>query len=323
MLAPGALILAREIHLGDGASVAEDATIECDLFRIGMLAAIGRRSRVKCRSVEIGDALWAKDDVMIGGGGSDEPGATLRAGDGCFFGEASYLNPCHPVALGDEVCVGSRAMLFTHSHWQSVLRGYPSIFGPVEIGQHVFIGNQAFVFPGVSIGDGSTVIVNSFVAQNVPPQTLVGGVPAQVIRKIVAPAIEEQRRIVEERLIPDLVEVLRTRGYSLRVAKASDTTILDAGARGTIQFLPEWRRSSLAAGSRLVALTFGYTAEKALPPGLTVLDLSNSQIRGEQDDLSDEVRECLRRRGIRFKPYAWRYRVGHGAEGRLILRHRS
>jgi carbonic anhydrase/acetyltransferase-like protein (isoleucine patch superfamily) len=41
---------------------------------------------------------------------------------------------------------------------------------PIEVGDHVFIGNQAFIFPGLSIGAGATVMVISFVARNVPPR---------------------------------------------------------------------------------------------------------------------------------------------------------
>ena len=201
---PGAIIIAEQIVIGAASTIGADSIIECDRCASGRLVALGKRTRVHCRSVEIGDALWSKDDVVIGGGGSDEAGARLRAGDACFFGEGAYLNTCHPLTLGDEVCIGSRAMLFTHSHWQSVLRGYPSLFGPIEIGDHVFIGNNAFVFPGVTIGAGATVMVNSFVAINVPANTLVGGVPAQVIRHVAAPSRDEQIAIVRDRLLPEL-----------------------------------------------------------------------------------------------------------------------
>jgi acetyltransferase-like isoleucine patch superfamily enzyme len=314
----GAVIVAGEIHLGAGASIGADSTIECARLQLGPLAALGRRTRVHCRTVQIGAALWAKDDVVIGGGGSDEAEAHFTAGDACFFGEGAYLNPCHPIVLGDEVCIGSRAMLFTHSHWQSVLRGYPSLFGPIEVGNHVFIGNQAFVFPGVRIGDGATVMVNSFVAVNVPGATLVGGVPAQVLRHIVAPSLEEQQRIVRERLLPDIAGVLAQHGHAVR----ADGGILHVGGgRGAaIQYLAEWAPEKLTAANRLIALTFAESGSVVAGPGQTVLDLRAMQLWGEQDELSDEVRECLRRRGLRFRPYAWRYRVGHVEGERLVTR---
>jgi acetyltransferase-like isoleucine patch superfamily enzyme len=308
---PGAIILAREIRIGAMASIGADTFIECDQLCLGRLAALGKRTRVHCRSVRIGDALWSKDDVVIGGGGSDESGAVLTAGDACFFGEAAYLNTCHPLQLGDEVCIGSRAMLFTHSHWQSVLRGYSSSFAPIEIGDHVFIGNNAFVFPGVSIGSGSTVTVNSFVAVNVPPETLVGGVPAQVIRHVATPSRTEQLGIVRDRLMPDLAGALRERGRQLSDHADGDSVRLELVEGTAVQFIPTWDSAALANRRRVVVLTFTDAAAPVAPPGVTLFDLVAARVFGVQDDLSDDVREFCRRRGIRFRPFAWRYGVGH------------
>jgi acetyltransferase-like isoleucine patch superfamily enzyme len=291
--------------------IGPDSIIECETLRLGRLVAFGRRTRVHCRSLEIGDALWSKDDVVIGGGGSGEPGARLRAGDACFFGEGAYLNPCHPVTLGDEVCIGSRAMLFTHSHWQSVLRGYSAVFAPVEIGDGVFIGNNAFVFPGVSIGAGATVVVNSMVAHNVPPATLVAGVPAQVIRRIVPPTRDEQIEIAF-RLMPELGEVLRQRGYAVSFGGEKRVERIEVVGKGGVWFVPRWTSEAVRGMEpRAVVLTFADDRVGQIREGLTVFDLAASQVIGEQDELSDEVREFCRRRGIRFRPYAWRYGVGH------------
>ncbi len=305
---PGAIIIADEMHIGAASRIGADSLIECEFLRLGRLVAFGNRTRVHCRRLDIGDALWSKDDVVIGGGGSDEPGATLNAGDACFFGEGAYLNACHPVRLGDEVCIGSRAMLFTHSHWQSALRGYPSVFAPVEIGDHVFIGNSAFIFPGVSIGAGATVTVNSFVAVNVPDNTLVGGVPAQVIRHVTRPARAEQITIVRDRLLPELAAALSERGR--QVARHGDGDTLDLSEGVVVRFMPEWEANALPAQRRVIVLTFT-DAALAPPPNTTIFDLETSRVVGTQDLHSDEIREFCRRRGIRFRPFAWRYGVGH------------
>jgi acetyltransferase-like isoleucine patch superfamily enzyme len=315
---PGAIIIAREIRIGAASRIGEGCTIECERFVIGRLSAFGKRARVRCRSVEIGDALWCKDDVVIGGGGSNEPGATLKIGDAAFLGEAVYLNPGHPISLGDEVCIGARAMLFTHSHWQSILRGYSSVFGPIEVGDHVFIGNQAFVFPGVSIASGVTVTVNSFVAVNVGPNALVGGVPAQVIRHVKQPAREEQIDLIRQRL-PELETVLREQKYSVTAKERGGVVTLDAGRDGCVCFVPSWP-GGLPDRSRIVVLTFLDVQEPEIGAGVTVFDLSVPRVLGEQDRFSDEVREFCRRRGIRFRPFAWRYGVGHFEGARFCAR---
>jgi len=314
----GALIVAGEIRIGAASTIGADASVECESFALGRLCAFGKRARVSCRSLQVGDALWAKDDVTIGGGGSHEPGARLTVGDAAFIGEAAYLNPCHPVTLGDEVCVGARAMLFTHSHWQSILRGYASLFGPIEVGDHVFIGNSVFVFPGVSIGSGATVVVNSFVGLNVPASTLVGGVPARVIRHVAVPPRDEQVRLFRERLagLPPLLEAA---GHRVERRQEGDTTVFDLGAAGTICFGPHWPLRAPRPG-RSVLISFVEEPSPAVPPGTTLFDLHGSRVLGEQDLLSDEMREFCRRLGIRFRPFAWRYRVGHFEGERFVGR---
>jgi len=317
---PGALIIAAQISIGAASTIGADSTIECDTLRLGRLVALGKRTRVRCRSVVIGDALWSKDDVVIGGGGGDEAGARLQAGDACFFGEGAYLNTCQPLTLGDEVCIGSRAMLFTHSHWQSVLRGYPSLFAPIAVGDHVFIGNHAFVFPGVTIGAGATVMVNSFVALNVPPDTLVGGVPAQVVRHITTPSRNEQVAIVRDRLVPELAAHLAAHGAQVTQQVTGTAITLNLSDGAAVRFTPAWEATSPRPEQRLVMLTFTDATTTSVAPRVTLFDLAASRVLGMQDDFSDEVREFCRRRGIRFRPFAWRYRVGHCEGERFIGR---
>ncbi len=307
----GAIILAQEVTIGAASTIGADSTIECEQLCIGRLSAFGRRTHVHCRSLEVGDALWSKSDVVIGGGGSDEPGARLRAGDACFFGESAQLNTCHPLTLGDEVCIGAGAKLFTHSHWQSMLRGYPSLFGPIEIGDHVFVGVNAFVFPGVTIGSGATVMVNSFVAINVPTNTFVGGVPAQVVRHIVAPTPEERVALVRDRLMPELAAVLHERGYSVARTATDTTATLDLNDGSILSFAPSWPAPIAPDRPRTLVLSFTTDPMPSLASGVTLFDLHASRIVGMQDRLSDEVREFCRHRGVRFRPFAWRYGVGH------------
>ena len=54
----------------------------------------------------------------------------------------------------------------------------------IHIGKNVWIGANATILPGVSIGDGAVVAAGAVVTKNVAENTVVGGVPAKVIRKI-------------------------------------------------------------------------------------------------------------------------------------------
>ena len=53
---------------------------------------------------------------------------------------------------------------------------------PVEIGDHVWLCEYSTIMPGVKIGAGSVVAAHSLVTHDVPPNSLVMGVPARVVR---------------------------------------------------------------------------------------------------------------------------------------------
>ena len=55
---------------------------------------------------------------------------------------------------------------------------------PITIGNDVWIGGNSTILPGVTIGDGAVVAAGAVVTKDVEPNTIVGGVPAKVIKKI-------------------------------------------------------------------------------------------------------------------------------------------
>ncbi|MDE7203257.1 MAG: hypothetical protein K2O91_15450, partial [Lachnospiraceae bacterium] len=57
-------------------------------------------------------------------------------------------------------------------------------YAPIKIGAHVWIGSNATVLPGVTIGDYAVVAAGAVVTRDVPAMTVVGGVPAKVLKKV-------------------------------------------------------------------------------------------------------------------------------------------
>lgn len=55
--------------------------------------------------------------------------------------------------------------------------------GDIVIGNDVWIGYDAIIMPGVKIGDGAIIGTRAIVTNDVPPYTIVGGIPAKVIKK--------------------------------------------------------------------------------------------------------------------------------------------
>ena len=90
------------------------------------------------------------------------------------------------VHIGNHVMVGPHTLITTVTHPLDYRRRqeYVACAQPVVIEDDVWIGGNVTVLPGVTIGQGSVVAAGAVVTQDVPPRTLVGGVPAKVIREL-------------------------------------------------------------------------------------------------------------------------------------------
>jgi acetyltransferase-like isoleucine patch superfamily enzyme len=95
------------------------------------------------------------------------------------FGSEPYL-----VSLGNHVTVTSGVRFVTHDGGVWVFRGeHPDIdaFGPVKVGNNVFLGFNCIVMPNVTIGDNCVVGAGSVVTKSILPNTVVAGSPARPI----------------------------------------------------------------------------------------------------------------------------------------------
>lgn len=111
-------------------------------------------------------------------------------GKNTHFGKNVFLNSgCRfqdqgGITIGDGVLIGHNVVLATLNHNSSPHDRADLIPAPIVIGKNVWIGANATVLPGVIVGDGAIVAAGAVVATNVLENTVVGGVPAKIIKTI-------------------------------------------------------------------------------------------------------------------------------------------
>ena len=90
------------------------------------------------------------------------------------------------VYIGNHVMIGPKTLMTTVGHPLSpkARRGYMAKAAPVRIGNDVWIGGNVTILPGVTIGNNVVVAAGAVVTKDVPDNSLVGGVPARLIREI-------------------------------------------------------------------------------------------------------------------------------------------
>ena len=86
--------------------------------------------------------------------------------------------------IGDDVLMGPQTVISTLNHVLNPDDRASMWASPVRIGDKVWIGAHATILPGVTIGEGAIVGAGAVVTKNVPPRTIVGGVPAKVLKTI-------------------------------------------------------------------------------------------------------------------------------------------
>lgn len=111
-------------------------------------------------------------------------GKNLKIGKNVFFNSGCKIQDQGGVSIGDGTAIGHNVVIATLNHNQN-----PNIRGnlipsPVKIGKNVWIGANATICPGVEVGNGAIIAAGAVVNKNVPENTVVGGVPAKIIKKI-------------------------------------------------------------------------------------------------------------------------------------------
>jgi len=107
------------------------------------------------------------------------PGAMLTLGSG-FINHDATIECYDQISIGYDVLI-ARGVTIRDNDNHSIDNNRTHL--PVKIGNHVWIGVNATILKGVTIGDGAVVAAGAVVVRNVPDSSLVAGVPARTIKR--------------------------------------------------------------------------------------------------------------------------------------------
>lgn len=112
----------------------------------------------------------------------------ITIGHDTIVGDHCFLDGRAPLKIGNHVGIASQVLIYNDEH-DINSPDYGNSFGPVEIGDYVFIGPRVIILPNTKIGKGAVVAAGAIVTKNIPDFEIWGGVPAKKIsdRKINQP----------------------------------------------------------------------------------------------------------------------------------------
>ena len=233
---------------------------------LGDFSILNAGVKIEGHRVEIGREAYFDRGAYIGGGSCFSTQAFLKAGDWLHMGTDSQINTATGVSLGHSVGVGINTKIFTHGAYiDSFNLGAPVQWAPVIIGNNVWLPN-AWVNPGVVIGDNVVVAAMSLINRDIPSGSLAGGIPVKILKENYLPkTLSESEKL---QLVSLIESQCKSRPeFNDQIEFIYDANVLNILERGD------------KVSFDLMALT----------------------INGPVTEVSIEVKDQLRRNGIRFR----------------------
>jgi acetyltransferase-like isoleucine patch superfamily enzyme len=164
------LRFARRIEIGRYATIGDGAILSglgCSGLRVGARATIGAYSR-----------LIVGTDVA-------RPGRHIHIGDRCGIGEYSSVGGSGGVSIGRDTIIGQYFSAHPENHnfedLSRPIREQGTTRMPIDIEEDCWLGARVTVLGGVTIGKGSVIAAGSVITRDVPPFSIVAGVPGRVV----------------------------------------------------------------------------------------------------------------------------------------------
>lgn len=111
-------------------------------------------------------------------------GKNITVGKNVFINSGCKFQDQGGITIGDGSLIGHNVVLATLNHDSDPKKRSSMYPAPIVIGKNVWIGSNATILPGVSIGDGAIIAAGAVVTKDVDENVVVGGVPAKPIKNL-------------------------------------------------------------------------------------------------------------------------------------------
>ncbi len=111
-------------------------------------------------------------------------GKNITVGENVFINACCHFQDHGGVTLGDGCQIGHNVVFATLNHGLSPEERPITYPAPIVLERNVWVGSNATILQGVTIGENAVVAAGAVVTRDVPANTIVGGVPAKFLRKI-------------------------------------------------------------------------------------------------------------------------------------------
>jgi acetyltransferase-like isoleucine patch superfamily enzyme len=300
----GIVIKGKKITIGKQCTVQENnRIIVADSFELGDNSAFGKRCVAICRQIKIGRFYHGGNEIDFGGGGRLGPNSIFTMGDYGFLGDRCIVNTSEKITIGDDVGIGAEVMLWTHGSYLSVLDGFPADFAPLHMGSHVWVPARSVILPGVTIGSNVVISIGSLVNRDIPSGVLAGGIPAKVIKENYYPkslSIEKKFTLVQQ-ILKDYIPLLEFKELLSGVISDTDS-LFNLYVQDTHQILSGRNGEDLLSdiNPQRKALMIFFNPPSKIPDNSVFYNLSSMEITGETDPIAEDLRDYLRRKGVKF-----------------------
>ncbi len=112
--------------------------------------------------------------------------SNLTIGNNCHIGKNCFFDLRDKIIIGNNVVISMKCTFITHMDMSKseLTKQYPPVQAPIVIKDNAYIGSESQVLKGVIIGERAFVAAKALVVKDIKADSLVGGVPAKMIKKI-------------------------------------------------------------------------------------------------------------------------------------------